>query len=185
MSETCRKCRETHKAGKLYTFYYGQLVNSYSYDTTRYSGSKMITTTHSGASYDMRGDKQEYLCNGCVIKSTLREEFILYGVGVFLIALLGMVLEMVFFSRNPTIASLSLAGIFLIFAVVQVLLLLRAANSSDPAKQEKYLKDQADSETGSKLAIRLNRKEVKYTVYYDEKTVFFTPSEYYKLNRRY
>jgi hypothetical protein len=185
MRETCRKCRKTHKPGKLYTFYYGQLVNSYSYDTTRYSGSKMITTTHSGASYDMRGDKQEYLCNGCVIKSTLGEELILLGVGIFLFALVGFALQFVFYSRVPYIIGLSLAGILLITAVVSVLLRMQAANSDDPAKQEKYLKDLAESEAGSKLAIRLNRKEVKYTVYYDEKTVFFTPSEYYKLNRRY
>lgn len=183
MKVTCSKCKKTHKPGKWYMFYSGQLVDAYSYDTTRYYGRRKTVTTHSGASYNMIKEEKDLLCNSCVIKSNLGGEVILVGVGLFLLALGGWGLSVLFFSYLPMLISRFLAGVWLIYEMVRVLRTLRAANSNNEAIQEEYLKDLASSETGNKLAIRHNRKH--FSRLYGEKTVLFTPKEYHKLNQNY
>jgi hypothetical protein len=181
MSERCRKCSAYNRQGKIYSFVYGYLQDSYSYDTKRYSGSKVITTTHSYASYDIRGQHDDFICNSCVIKSLIGGRIGTYGFSIALAGLVGFGLQYVFYSRIPLYIGLALAIGLLITGVVDLVQLLNAANSDDPAKQEKYIKEIRESEAGSRLAIKLDKKDIQ--LFSDKKVVFFTPSEYAKLKR--
>ena len=179
MTEKCAKCCDFNKPGKNYPFYYGEILSSYSYDTTRYSGSKMITTTHSNTRYRMHGQEDVFICHKCIIKSEEMSNLIWFGVIIAMALLLGFGLQFVFYSRATFIGAMLISAGLFVFAIINLTRGLAVANSDDPEKQEEYLTKNELFNSGCRMAIKLRKRHL--SMLSDKKLVYFTPTEYYRL----
>lgn len=156
--ERCCKCKSNNNHGKNYSFYFGEITSSSSYETKRYAGSKLITTTHSSTRYQMHGKEDCFLCNSCVIKNEIRSNIISFSVIAIIIALIGYGLQFVFYSRTVFTVALVIAGLFLIYSTVSAIKETRIANSNDAEKQAQYISKNNLRDNATRLAINTLKK---------------------------
>ena len=177
MINQCEKCKESNELIRNYSFYHGKLVSSNSTTNKSYSGTKTVYTTKTNSTFKNITEESKYICNKCLIKNYISHKFDNSLASSIVIIVLGLGIKVVLREYFPIILPFIVAAIVIIISNILIFKELKIANSNNKSLQEDYIWDKKISEHGSHAAIKLHKK------FSNEKLSYFTPQQYYNLNK--